>query len=398
MPTRRRWLQLTGVGLSVGLAGCGETPNPSGVGESSGNVENSQPSSTQDSGDAESGSEPEESSVDDYVPEGGRLITETNEILSEIEWFATEYDSAIYQYRNTHFEAIREIEDLLEVLDDGRPISSHDLDRVSDSLNRGIAVSEDVLEPHFTDHFYFGYIENEYISEAQSYRRRSDWPVVRENLEDAREMYRGALTGKATSERYSTDPIYNRLYEFIRGSDVNDRFFELRLEGPMRNPYKAYVTQGNAEIMYDPIDGRVEESLTELYAPFNAPIDRTHSLLMNAYNEGVLGPDRTDRIDPRELEPMSLYVQKYKEIDHAQTAYDLIMEDKTVESTGTLRPQGEEWDQVYYHKDESTIYLYAKLVGDFIFVLGQSRDAWDKRSDDWNAHFDGTWLDRKSVV
>jgi len=395
MRSRRKYLQLAGVGLSVGLAGCGDTPNPGGVGEAGGDAEVSDTpdpseSSDDDSVGSEQELEDEDDPVDDYViDDGGRLAVDTDAILSEIEWFATEYNTAIRRYRNAHADTIRKIDNLIDYIDRDRAVTSRDLDEVSDSLERSVDITEDALEPHFTDHFPFGYIDREYLSEAKSYQQRADWPVVRQNLVDARSMYRAAITGTSTSERYSKGPIYNRLYEFIRGNDENDRFFELRLEGPMRDDFAAYVTRDESHVMYDPIGRRQKDSLVDLYAAFDEPDDRTHSLIMNVYNEGV---PNTDRFDPTELEPMSVFVQKFEDAGYARTAYDSVIDEKTVEGVETWRPNGEQWQQVFYQNDGSTLYLYMMVTGEYLFVVGQSRDAWDKRPDDWNEHFDGTWL------
>ena len=222
-PTRRRCLAVAGVGIGVGVAGCLSSGSnityPDQTDESDGNPDGSENPDEMES--------PEESEEPAGEPINTRLADETISIYDELRWFETEYQKTMQNYRGRLRDVYTEVESLLETLAaDGRLDAQPLEDAEALAADVASTVSE-IPEPQFSGHIDFAAVNQEGFPEAKQFRDRKDWDRVEDKLNYVARIYGDASTTKATEERYSPNPVDNRLYGWLGGDDAR-KMFEIR--------------------------------------------------------------------------------------------------------------------------------------------------------------------------
>ncbi len=408
-PTRRRYIQLAGVGLSVGVAGC--LSSGSNVTYPSADAAQD-PEAAQIDGDAPDADDPDEPDEPAVELRHDVLSDATDSIYDEIRWFEIDYDTTIREYQSTLREALFEIRDLQEILEEDGVITEAELLATTEAVHEIVTDTDEILEPQFTNHFGFRSVNRTYFprdgsSDIDRFRRRDDWERVEALLDEVESIYAGALTSRELSRRYPDDPIINRLYNRLRGdadtAEATDgRLFELRYisderrhhpEEPAKDRnepgYGVYVTAQRNDVMYDPIDWFVRPDIDQTFAPFEDATDRSYRLYIRIHEHS----GEANRVNIRQTDSVVIYGQKYADRGAADAALERMLDAKQVEDEHAWGSGGEPWKQVFYDRDGRTIYAYLIRAGAYVFAFGPSRTPWEERDDDWKQLLAGTWFD-----
>lgn len=390
-PTRRRYLLLAGAGVGVGGSGC----------LSGSNITYPEQEVDTDPGD-NSGEpaepdEPEEPPVENINP---RLASETTDIYDELRWFETEHDETIDRYQSRIREVVDAIDSLLESLDADGQLGTDQLGDVRDFANEVVSGVNEIPEPYFNDHFNYPALNNSHFPEIERFTKLEDWERVRTELEKLRSSYRGASSSRALDQRYSPNPIDNRLFDWFGGESA-ETMFEVRYisDDPNHHPdiedqdvagYGVYILNDATRNIkrYTPIGRaplRVLSSMNEQFAPFEVSTDRSYRFYVQVHSVGGSGD-----VDPETTESMPIYGQKYEDLRAADAAFESVMGDKLIE--GKEQWGEETWNQVLYTRNGRRIYGYFIRAGSYLFAIGPSRTPWGDREDDWDKLITGTWL------
>ncbi|MEA1932392.1 MAG: hypothetical protein U9O06_12720 [Euryarchaeota archaeon] len=395
-PTRRRCLAVAGVGIGVGVAGCLSSGSNITYPEQTGGSDGSE-----NSGEGESPGESEEPSGE---PINTRLADETTRVYDELRWFETEYDDTMQEYRSRLRDVYTEIESLLETIADEGRLDAQPLED-AEALAADVASTvTEIPEPQFRNHIDFAAVNDDRFPEAKRFRDREDWDRVEEELEYVARIYGNASTVKATEERYSPNPIDNRLYGWL-GGDEAGTMFEIRhlSDDPDRHEdadqrlpgHGVYVVSDSSrEIEYldRPMGGRrydVLSSMDDRFAPFAAPTDRRYRLYVRIHDVGTSGS-----IDPTETDPIPVYGQQYEDLRAAEAAFEAVVADETfdLEIESEVQWGDESWNQVLYTKDGQRFYSYFCRADSYLFAVDPLRTPWEERDDERTELLDGTWL------
>ncbi|MFW5977692.1 MAG: hypothetical protein ACOCP2_00460 [Halohasta sp.] len=404
-PTRRRYLAVTGVGIGAGVAGClssGSNVTYPEVDAESESDSDSGPKTNESTNESAEGSNDDES-VESI---NSRLAEETAPIYDELRWFETEYADTMLDYKGELRDVYAELKSLLETLAaDGR-IEAEQLREV-ETLARDVAGSvNEIPEPQFTNHADFQQVNDDRFPVVERFRKREDWDRVERELDYIARIYGNASTDESIQERYSPNPVDNRLYEWVNTGD-SDTMLEVRHisddpeahdDEDQRLPgHGVYVVDDSSrEIEYldRPLGGPRRELLSRVedtFSPFSETAGRSYRLFARLHETSDSGG-----IDPTETDSINLFVQQYIDREAAAEAFDAIMADKTIEDT---EQWGDEtWNKVLYDDDSDRHYTHFLRADSLLFVVAPSETPWEERDEDdeddnsWTDPLDGTWL------
>ncbi|ATW89311.1 hypothetical protein halTADL_2580 [Halohasta litchfieldiae] len=397
-PTRRRCLAIAGVGIGAGVAGClssgsnitypERTDGSDGQPDASGNGDESPGESEEPSGD----------------PINSRIAEETASIYDELRWFETEYDRTMRTYRGRLRDVYTEVESLLETLTTDGRLDAQPLEDVEAFANDVASTVIEIPKPQFTGHINFSAVNDDRFPVAKQFRNRKDWDRVERELEYVARIYGEASTVKATEERYSPNPVDNRLHEWLAG-DEPGTMFEIRHrsddpdqhdDADQRLPgHGVYVVNDSSrEIEYldRPMGGRRYELLSSIdnrFEPFAESTDRRYQLYVRFHDVGTSG-----RIDPTQTDPLAVYGQQYADLAAAEAAFETVVASEAfdLEIESQVDWGDETWNQVLYTKDGQRFYAYFCRADSYLFAVDPSPTPWEERSDEWTELLSGTWL------
>ena len=403
-PTRRRYLAVAGAGIGAGVAGCLSSGSNVTYPEADSGSDAGTDPNTDESTDQSADESDDSQSVESI---NSRLAEETVPIYDELRWFETEYPDTMREYQGELREVYDELQSLLETLaDDGR-IEAEQLAEV-ETLATDVAGSvNEIPEPQFTNHADFQEVNDERFPVAERFRKREDWDRVERELEYVARIYGNASTDKAVQERYSPNPVDNRLYDWINTGET-ETLLEVRHisddpeahddENQRLPGHGVYVVNDSSrEIEYldRPLGGPRWELLStfeDTFRPFSETAGRSYRLFARLHEIGESG-----EIDPTETDSVTLFAQQYVDREAAALAFDAVMADKAVEDTQQWG--NETWQKVLYDNDGDRFYAHFLRADSFLFVVNPSQTPWEERDGDdddddstWTDPLDGTWL------
>jgi hypothetical protein len=394
---RRQYLAITACSVVPGIAGCSGDVTPSEMNtddesdssDGSSDGDNSDQNSDSDSSESENGDG--NSSDADHTQ---TLIRNTNRIISELEWFENGYNDAIYEHRNAIHRVPTKLEPLIESLKEDESVTQEQMDGLISVADEVAKNSHEVLEPHFTDHYNYWGVNRAELDKAVKYFERRDLDVVQTHLQNALDMYTGANTSTAVSDRYPEDPVTNRLFNWFRSGSNGNRMYEVTLRGPSVRGHSEqinkYVAGAKADISFDPMDENTQEEFDETFDAFFEPTDRQLMLKCKVHSVGSVSDSSS--INSRETNSMLVFCQGYTDSDTAKAAYDLIVENKTVEGTETWVDGGVGWDRVYYQGEDDTIYADMLQAGRYLYVVNPTSQSWERRGGNWYGLLSNSWI------
>lgn len=396
-PTRRRCLAAAGASFGVGVAGCLSTgsnvtypdaePDGSDTGEPGG------------SGDTDGSDGLDEPAEPDVEAINERLATETDEIYDELRWFETDYESTSRQYRGRLGKVVDEISDLLETLESTGQITAMAVETGRSVADEEAADVHELFEPQFEDHYNFAALNRQRFETIDRFRRREDWDRVERELQSLHNIYRTLSLRREVEQRYSPNPIENRLFEWFGNTD--ESMYEVRYISDQsghhpntdsREPGFGVYVLGDAsrEIRHlsTPIGQRnraARSTIDDAFGPFAESTGRSFRLYVRIH-----GIDTSDDIDPEATDSLPVFIQRYDDMVGADEAFESIMAEKDIEET--VEWASETWNQVLYTRDGRRHYVYFMRANSYLFAVGPSRTPWEERDDDWDVLLDGTWV------
>jgi len=389
-PTRRRYLSIAGVGIGTGVAGCLSTGSNISYPEPEPEEPDEKKAEQEEEDEQQEDDEPDVEAINE------RLADDTNEIYEELRWFETEHSETVRRHQSRVREVVTALDSLLADLEEDGEI---DADQVADVESFADEVSgevNEIPEPHFEEHYnYRGF--NSKFADVERFREREDWERVQEELEAIKRGYRGASSSSALRERYSANPIDNRLFDWLGG---DNKMYELRYISDRRNHhpsedddnvpgYGVYILNDSTRgVSYKPIGRaplRILSSMDDEFEPFEDETDREFRFYARIHDVGDSGD-----VDPRNTDSFRVYVQRYDSLEAADAAFKNVTADKVIE--GEESWASETWKQILYSRDGRRVYAYFIRAGEYTFAVGPSRTPWEERDDDWNQLLEGTWV------
>lgn len=400
--SRRDLLRLCGTFCGVGLAGCSSqddsisypTDEPTGTPTATGtSPPTSERPTTEPPETTEEPTETEpEPSPTPVAHEDLAIRTET--ILQEIDWFATEYDDAIADYRSAINRLLRAIEQIRESAD----ISAHDLERLHSGTETVAKVTQQGIAPHFEVPNRLLTAENDFYRTVEKFADRGDWDRADEELSEMHTYYHMRQREYVIDEELSNDPIQGRLLAALTAdsiskelrqrhnvhADVDPALFEV-YHPKSRYDEFAYSKQDTGVYGYaiDKYDRAKFGQLSEL----QEKTERTDS----AYVVADLRSRRQPKRWTHELPDDVISLQGYVSVDAASRAVDRLLE-ASVSQEGTETLGGRPWKRVYYYYDGDITYAYLLQAGRFLLSASPSRTAWEERPEHWTDPLKLTWL------
>ena len=403
-PTRRRCLAVAGAGLGAGVAGCLSSGSNVTYPEADDEAEESTNDSADGSDDADEPADPVNS----------RLAEEMAPIYAELRWFETEYDDTMLRYKGRLREVYESLNALREALDEDGRISAGQL---ADAEELAVDVAGSVNripEPQFTNHIAFQDVNDDRFEQLRTFRRREDWDRVDDELRRLARVYGNASTDPRIRERYSPNPVDNRLYEWLTPGET-ETLFEFRHvsddpddhEGGGRLPgHGLYAVEDSSREIEDldrPLGGPRWDLFSQIegvFEPFSESAGRRYRLFGRLHDIAEFGDD--EEIDPDETDSVTLFVQEFVDTETAAAALEAVMTDKATEDE---EQWGQEtWKQVLYDYDGDRYYAHFLRADAFLFAVNPTQTAWEERDEDddedenddeddsWTDPIDGTWL------
>ncbi|WP_253738641.1 hypothetical protein [Halohasta salina] len=410
-PTRRRCLAVAGAGLGAGVAGC----LSSGSNVTYPEADDAPDESTNESAGDDGG---DEEPVD---PINSRLAEETAPIYAELRWFETEYDDAMLRYKGRLREVYEAVNSLRATLEEDGRISAGQLSDVEELADEVAGSVNRIPEPQFTNHIAFQKVNDERFEKIRTFRQREDWDRVDAELRRLGRVYGNASTDARIRERYSPNPVDNRLYEWLAPGEGR-RLFEFRHvsddptdhEDRGRLPgHGLYVVDDSRREIEDldrPLGGprwELFSGLEGVFEPFSESAGRRYRLFGRLHDISELDEEETidddASIDPQETDSVTLFAQEFADTETAAAAHDAVMTDKATE--GEDQWGDETWKQVLYDYDGDRYYAHFLRADAFLFAVNPTQTAWEERDEDedededdnddddsWTDPIDGTWL------
>lgn len=390
-PSRRQVLRISVLGTGITLSGCTSGsnvvyPSTEAADEESDRTDSSEIDQRSESS-AESDTEtrnPQQSTA-----EHRRLADETDRIFEELRWFETRYSNAVSTYQQALKDATADVQYLRGEINPANSYEANldEIQQIEDSVSEILEGVTADFEPHYTDHAGIANATRSYFRRATLFTDRRDYVRVDEELRQLADYYHSRALPESIEDRYPSDPIANRLYDWVMvNQELRPLLFSFQYTP---DGFGAYVANDGAlNIVGEPVDVHAKSRIDELFAPFDAPELRRRTVYTEIQPIEALTPV-DNGLERSDTETIALKIQQFPDSDDAETAYSDILSDKWVEDEERWAP--EPWHQVYYRRDGRTIYAYSIRAGRYIFSLAPSRTPWEER-DDWNRLLEGTWI------
>lgn len=416
--TRRAVL---GVGLAAGLAGC--------LGAEGVRYPNDEDAEAAVDSVGTTGEDADLDAAVDDDRDNDALAEATRRVVDDTHWFATEYEDAVATYLGAVRGVVSAIEDLRETVEADESV---DTEQVADLEAVGMEAAEtagEALEPHFAPRGRIERRTEQHVVVLEEFARRDDIDRFLEEVDRMQSSFDGIATDTYVRERFSRDPIHNRLLNRLlhplpsggseRRSVREGTLIELALASEgfatyARLPYDedAFSREERPRIYGDPIDGDRREEIRARFGPVVRPTDRTAELFA-VFAERPQPNTDTDEVFEgwaADLDGVPVYVQRYPDAETAADHLDAITVDGRTEDNepidpGVDRTEGPDaathWHRIYHHEaqgerygfdDHAGVqYGYVVRAGEFILATGFSGDAWEERAG-WQGRLAEGWV------
>lgn len=353
------------------------------------------------------------------------LAASTTVLLDEFEWYRTEYEPTMQEFR-------RVANGVLGAADDISPSEDLTTDAAAEFEAATTAVADYVTE-NLDDHFAVDPAlrtgDNVYARDFRRAVRRGDVDEQDSVLRRARLFYRRVASNEYIRNEFSRRPVYDTLYDMLipNGSTASvvalaaadggfvtwahpDRTASTAADGVDRHthefpgghrvfthahdhssphPVRDHTTEPETDSLYAYADGGValledgklwrermddyEPSATDIFGPVRSP---NRSLGVYCFVAPI-----GDGFDATPL-----YVERFPTPDAAAAA---VAAGPGVDGTTTF--SGREWELVFYDRGGMTLYAYRIQAGATVVTASPSPTAWEHRPN-WAAGLAQTWL------
>jgi hypothetical protein len=422
-PTRRSVLTAVALAQSSLLGGCLGIGGPNETAAEGGPSGGQQTAS--DQGSAEPTATPTATTTATPVARAG-LAESTTNLLSEFEWFRTEYDAAIRGFQ-TRVNGVFGVLDRLE-----------SADRLTESdvtaFREATTTVADYVQAELVDHFAIVPAlrtgDNVFAREIERGVTRGDQDLLDSGLSRARVFYQRVISRPYVQNEFSRRPVYGPLYDMLVPDGSTNRIVALvsaedgfvtwahpdltestATDGVDRHTHEfpsghRTYTHAHANSGTHPLNEHSNEpQYNELYAYGDdgvALLEDTTSYRerLDDYEPvftDLFGPVRSDDREygvtimigtadaSFDVEPV--YAERFSAPAAAAAAVD----DGPVSGEGTTSLAGRQWERVFYDVDDTTIYAYRVRAGATVVTALPSDVPWERRPQ-WASGLGSTWL------
>lgn len=392
-PTRRRLLTAGGAALAS-VAGCVGTDSGVEYPEEATGVakEGADTVATEDEKRASRRSTAE--------PGPSALAERTRGIVSDVNWFATEYESAIATTMAANEAVVESIEAAttrIRRVETTPPEVLTELEAVTDEAAE---TATEAMSPHFDPASHIETLADRHLEVLHRFADRGDTERVLEELDRMATAFGDVANRLGLTRRYSRRPIHNRLHRRFLAADPNGRVVRFRhpptsFSGLAYTPHRHLPPDSDyvpLTFYGPPIGDDRQAELEALLGPVRAPDEREDELYVVVSNrpERPKHPDRPYEGPPEALGGKAMYVQQYPDPEAAEDAFGRITASAATE--GTERVLGSTpWYRLYYQDGLAVTYGYLGRAGSFLLAFGFSGTAWEERVS-WQGTLPAFWV------
>jgi hypothetical protein len=355
------------------------------------------------------------------------VATATTNILSEFEWFRSEYGPTITQFRVT----VNQVLTVLTEVEAAENRTEADVD----AFRAAATDLADFVRANLTDHFAVDAAlrtgDNVYVRDFERGVARGDREFQNAAISRAKSFYQRVTTNEYVSNELSRRPVYGPLYDLLVPSGATDRIVALVGEDD------GFTTWAHPDLDDSTADDGVDRHTHEFPSghrvfthahehPTSHPLrDHTNEPRLNelyafgddgvalledqaSYRERLddFGPALTGLFGPVKSDGQTtgltvlvgtigagwdtspVYVAGFDSVDAAQAATE---SSDAVGSEGVTSLAGRDWERIYYDAAGTTIYAYRLRAGSTAVTALPSDVPWERRPE-WAAGLSGTWL------
>jgi len=359
------------------------------------------------------------------VANAGMAAATTN-VLSEFEWFHSEYDTAITQFR----VAVNRVYTVLTEIEEAETRTESDVT----ALRTATTDLAEFVQSNLVDHFEVDPAlrmgNNVHVRNVERGVSRGDREYQNSAISRAKSFYQRVISNPYVSNELSRRPVYGPLYDALVPSG-SDRIVALVSEDD------DFVTWAHPDLDDSTADDGIDRHTHEFPSghrvfthahdhPTSHPLrDHTNepelnrlyaygddgvSILFDAesYRErlddfdptltGLFGPVKSDgrttgvtlmigSVGPA-WDAVPVYVEAFDSVDAARAVTEST---DVVGSEGVMSLAGRNWERVFYDAADTTIYAYRLRAGRAVITAIPSDVPWERRPE-WAAGLRGTWL------
>jgi hypothetical protein len=427
--TRRGLLAAVALAQSNLLGGCfgGDDgtradSNPSGGGGGSGATATPKPTANESTTTATTTETPTPTPV-----ANAETAAATTDILSEFEWFRTEYGRTIAQFR-VNVGGVYDVVSDIQAADER---TEEDVEAFRSASTTLAEFVQSNLAPHFGVAPALRIGNNVFVRDFERGVSRGDRGFQETALSRAKSFYQRVRSNSYISNELSRRPVYDTLYDLLVPGGATDRIVALVSEdddfvtwahpdlddstandGIDRHTHEfpsghRFFTHAHAHGTTHAVDDHTNEpDLNELYAygadgvgllidgkSFRERLDDFEPALTNLFGPvrsagrttgvtlivGTVGPGWNSA---------PVYVEGFDSVEAARAATEPT---DAVGTEGVTSLAGRKWERVFYDAAGTTIYAYRLRAGSSVVTALPLDVPWERRPD-WATDLAGTWL------
>lgn len=360
------------------------------------------------------------------VANAGMAATTTT-LLSEFEWFRSEYDTTLTQFRIT----VNQVYTVLTEVEAAETRTESDVAALRAATTDLAEFVRANLAGHFEVDPALRTGNNVHVRNVERGVSRGDREFQDTAISRAKSFYQRVISNQYVSNELSRRPVYGPLYDMLVPGGSTDRIVALVSEDD------GFVTWAHPDLDDSTADDGVDRHTHEFpsghrvftHAHANSPPhplrDHTNEPELNrlyAYGDDGVGilldaasyrerlddfePTLTGLFDPAKSDgrttgvtfmigsvgpgwdAVPAYVEAFDSVDAAQAVTEST---DVVGSEGVMSLAGRDWERVFYDVAGTTIYAYRLRAGRAVITALPSDVPWERRPE-WAAGLRGTWL------
>ncbi|AXG07500.1 hypothetical protein DU500_14290 [Haloplanus rubicundus] len=354
------------------------------------------------------------------------MAAATTNVLSEFEWFRSEYDTTLTQFRI----AVNRVYTVLTEIEDAETRTESDVT----ALRTATTDLAEFVQANLVDHFAVDPAlrtgNNVYVRDLERGVSRDDREFQNTAISRAKSFYQRVISNPYISNELSRRPVYGPLYDMLvpGGSDrivalvsEDDDFVtwahpdlddSTADDGIDRHTHEfpsghRTFTHAHPHSTPHPLrDHTNEPELNRLYAYGDDGVSilvdgESHRERLDDFEPaltGLFGPVKSDgrttgvtlmigTVGPA-WDAVPVYVEAFDSVDAAQAVTEST---DPVGSEGVMSLAGRNWERVFYDAAGTTIYAYRLRAGRAVITALPADVPWERRPE-WAADLRGTWL------
>lgn len=446
--TRRRLLLATSSVSFPALAGCtgltessngGDGSNGGGGGSGGGGGNGGEETAT------ETGTETETATPEPTDP----FLLRTREIMDQIAWFGSQYQSA----RRNYLLKLRPVVGTIETLRSRNTLAEADVAELTSKTTALATYVNEELAPYFDLERRLTNGENDLVRNFASAVEQNDTRASQDALSRLAVFYNRAGTESYLNQNLSAHPIEEPLHEMLSSVDVTKVIFGLSYPPGDNFTTQTFSDEIDDEDADDNDENRekdevrphshtfpsgqtiyahahVYDSGHDIYSHENEPPNgRVYAFsdgsidimkdteawrerladyeaeYTNIFDAVVIRDGRvdyayvmanelvTDVEKEEQFEGRPILIQRFQSESAAATAMDTLLE-TTLGSAGTTTLADREWTKVFYDYDGPNLYGNVYQIGEFVITTSVSQQPHSQRGpkDQWPSQLKSSWL------